>query len=242
MGVVAKLAKKSDNDAEGNETPSTASNLVPNRIKEWRMKRGLSLSEMSELTGLTRSELHKLEKGVRRLRTDHLPVLSKALRCDPEELLSPELAEQLMGNRLKYGGGAGNLISSENPTPRADLPILGNFSAEGKFVSDENTPQAFAPRPPQLVNVKGAYAVYMPTTRMEPRVPVASMLYVNPVLPARPGDLAVVRMADGRTEVCAVERGKTGALVGRLSNPDETIELDPESGTKIHRVTGVMFA
>jgi transcriptional regulator with XRE-family HTH domain len=233
MGAVTKLAKKTDADgAEG---------LVPNRIKEWRMKRGLSLSEMSELTGLTRSELHKLEKGVRRLRTDHLPVLSKALRCDPEELLAPELAEQLLGNRLKYGGGAGNLISSENPTIRADLPILGSFSAEGRFISDENTPQAFAPRPPQLVNVKGAYAIYMPTTRMEPRVPVASMLYVNPVLPARPGDLACVRLTDGRTEIVAVERGKTG-LVGRLSSPDETIELDPESGTKVHRVTGVIFA
>ncbi len=233
MGAVAKLAKKSgDTDAE--------EGLVPNRIKEWRMKRGLSLSEMSELTGLTRSELHKLEKGVRRLRTDHLPVLSKALRCDPEELLSPELAEQLMGNRLKYGG-SGAVISADNPSPRADLPVLGSFSNEGRFISDENAPQAFAPRPPQLINVRNSYAVYMPTTRMEPRVPVASLLYVNPVLPARPGDLAVIRMNDGRTEVVSVERGKNG-LVGRLSSPDETIDLDPESGTKIHRVTGIVFA
>ncbi len=242
MGAVTKLAKKSANDTDTDTQTASSPALVPNRIKEWRMKRGLSLSEMSELTGLTRSELHKLEKGVRRLRTDHLPVLSKALRCDPEELLSPELAEQLMGNRMKYGGGAGNLISSENPTQRADLPILGTFNSEGKFISDDNSPQAYAPRPPQLANVKGAYGIYMPTTRMEPRVPVASMLYANPVLPARPGDLAVVRFTDGRTEIVSVERGKTGGLVGRLSSPDETIDLDPEAGTKIHRVTGVMFA
>lgn len=215
---------------------------LPNRIKEWRSKRGLSLSEMSDLTGLTRSELHKLEKGVRRLRTDHLPILSKALRCDPEELLSNELAEQLMGNRLKYGGAAAGTISSENPTPRTDLPVLGSFGTEGKFLSDENAPQAYAARPPQLVNVKGAYGIYMPTTRMEPRVPVASMLYVNPILPARPGDLAIARMANGHTEIVAVERGKNGQLVGRLSNPDETIELDIEGGAKLHRVTGIMFA
>lgn len=238
MVATAKIARKTA--AEG-ETEGSNS-LVPNRIKEWRMKRGLSLSEMSELTGLTRSELHKLEKGVRRLRTDHLPVLSKALRCDPEELLAPDLAEQLLGNRLKYGGGAGSVISAESPTPRADLPVLGSFNPDGKFISDDNAPQAFTARPPQLINVRNSYAVYMPTTRMEPRVPVASLLYVNPVLPARPGDLAVVRMADGRTEIVAVERSKSGGLLGRLQNPDEALELDPESGTRIHRVIGVMFA
>jgi transcriptional regulator with XRE-family HTH domain len=243
MAATAKTTmKKITSDTDPDTLPESKYANLPNRIKEWRMKRGLSLSEMSELTGLTRSELHKLEKGVRRLRTDHLPILSKALRCDPEELLSNELAEQLMGNRLKYGGAAAGVISSENPTQRTDLPVLGNFGSDGKFTSDETSPQAYAARPPQLVNVKGAYGIYMPTTRMEPRVPVASMLYVNPILPARPGDLAVARMPNGQTEIVAIERGKGGQLVGRLANPDETIELDTETGTKVHRVTGIMFA
>ncbi|MGE0252227.1 MAG: helix-turn-helix domain-containing protein [Dongiaceae bacterium] len=221
--------------AEGKEAP------LPNRIKEHRMLRGMSLSELSELTGLTRSELHKLEKGVRRLRTDHLPILSRALRVSPEQLLSTELAETLMGNRLKYGSGSsGGAISAEAPTVMADLPILGTYNATGTLFTHDDQPQAFAQRIPQLVNVKGAYALYMTTTRMEPRIPVGALLYVNPLIPVRPGDIAVARKGDGATEVVMVERTSSGGMQGRMQSPEETMDLDND--TKLHRVVGVIFS
>lgn len=194
---------------------------APNRIKEIRMRRGMSLSELSELTGFTRSELHKLEKGVRRIRTDHLPALAKALRCDPEELLHPELAEELVGYRLKYGEG--QTTPAESAT--ADLPVYGTLQDNGSFTMDEENPNALVNRPASLKSVKNAYAVYMPTSALEPQVPVASLMYVSPVMPARPGDVAIVRHENKTAEIIRVQAGQSFG-----------------STTKVHRVIGVMFA
>jgi len=213
-------------------------NIAPNRIKEMRLKRGMSLSELSELTGLTRSELHKLEKGVRRIRTDHLPPLSRSLRCSAEELLNPELAEQLVEDRLKYMGTADG---KDGPTAIADLPVLGIKEGDGSFNLDEAQPQAFVQRIPLLFNVKTSYAIYMPDSAMEPRVPAGAVAYINPVLPARAGDLAVVRQNDGRGVVVMLQHDREKGLVGIQENSETVIEIANENGARIQRIVGLSF-
>ncbi len=214
--------------------------IAPNRIKEMRLRRGMSLSELSELTGLTRSELHKLEKGVRRIRTDHLPPLSKSLKCAPEELLNPELAEQLIGDRMRYAGTV-DATKGDGPTAVADLPVFGAMESDSRFIIDEAAPQAYVQRMPHLFNVKTAFAVYMPDTSMEPRVPTGSLVYINPILPARPGDLAVIRWNNGAAKIVMLTMDKKNGLVGIQENTDEEIILEQEQGVRIQRVIGISF-
>lgn len=222
---------------EGNVIIDEPTSPAPNRIKDVRMRRGMSLSELSELTGLTRSELHKLEKGVRRIRTDHLPPLAKALRCTPEELLSPDLVKQLLGNRSSFGQAQG-----EAATTYKEIVVLGKTEKDGQFYINEETPIARVAAPLALSEVAEAYAIYMPTVRLEPRIPVASLLYVNPVLPARPGDVAVARYPDGRALLVQVERDAQGMLAGRLFMPNEMITFAPSDNVRLQRVIGVMFS
>jgi transcriptional regulator with XRE-family HTH domain len=51
----------------------------PNRIRELRELRGLSQRDLARRMGLTGPEVHKLETGMRRLRSEHLDKLTAIL-------------------------------------------------------------------------------------------------------------------------------------------------------------------
>lgn len=194
---------------------------LPNRIRELRLSRGMSLSELSDLTTFTRSELHKLEKGVRRLRTDHLLPLSTALGCQAEELLSRDMIKQLSGSRASFTFAAGK--ASGAAANSSDLPVYGAASG-GQFNVDFKAVQAQVARPPQLANVPHGYAVYMPSNALEARVPMGCLCYVNPVVPVKAGDVAVfVNENGGPADVAVVT---AASLKGEK---------------KAHKVIGLMF-
>ncbi|MHA1540214.1 MAG: helix-turn-helix domain-containing protein [Alphaproteobacteria bacterium] len=210
----------------------------PNRIKEWRNRRRMSLAELGEIIGLSRSEISKLENGARRIRSDHLITLSKALRVRAEDLLSPEDADGL----VSYDAGDGD---SSSKRPGLDLPVCGTMTEIG-FQIDEASPQVLAQRPPQLTQVTGAYAVNMPTGNLDPHVKVGTLLYVNPVLPPRAEDLAVVRYnTDKKADVVFVTRDTSGSLVGKTygdSGASTIIDLAANDVKAVHRVVGSWYS
>ena len=212
---------------------------TPNRIKEWRNRRRMSLAELGEVVGLSRSEISKLENGSRRVRSDHLIALSKALRVRPEDLLSVNEARELLSHNEE--------LNEERSKPRhavgIDLPVCGTSSEQG-FCVDEESPQAFVHRPPQLDQVAGAYAVHMPTTNLEPHVKVGALMYINPVLPARADDLAVVRYNNSkRVDIVHVTRNAEGQLTGQQYGKEKTsINLESGDVKTVQRVVGCWFS
>lgn len=60
---------------------------APNRIREWREKRGVSQGHLAELANTTPGQISKLERGDNRLTDDWLERLAEPLRCLPAELL-----------------------------------------------------------------------------------------------------------------------------------------------------------
>ena len=56
-------------------------------LKEMRQRRGLSMEALAQLAGTTASQINKLEKRQRRLTDDWLVKLSRALQCNPEDLI-----------------------------------------------------------------------------------------------------------------------------------------------------------
>jgi transcriptional regulator with XRE-family HTH domain len=63
---------------------------APNRIREWREKRGLSQVDLARLLHVTPSALNKVEKGTRGLDQLWMRRIGAALNVSPAELLPAE--------------------------------------------------------------------------------------------------------------------------------------------------------
>jgi DNA-binding XRE family transcriptional regulator/mannose-6-phosphate isomerase-like protein (cupin superfamily) len=82
--------------------PAADSALPREAIRQLRKRNGMTLSDMSERTGLTISTISKLERGRISLSYDKLMLLSKALGVDIAQLLQP--APQATAGAAAPGG------------------------------------------------------------------------------------------------------------------------------------------
>lgn len=204
------------------------SNDIANKIREWRIRRRMSLAELGEAVGLSRSEISKLESGTRRVRAEHLVILAKALKVAPEELMDQAAVRELIGDA---------------PPSAQQIPTLPVFQARGLngtivVLPDETNVTVEAP--PQVANLPGAYAFYMPDTSLEPRVPVGALLYVHPLLPPRAGDLALITAGGSGPVLASVER-RSHALVAILGDAATPLALNDPAVTRAERVGGMWF-
>lgn len=62
----------------------------PNRIREVREKRGITIGALAERTDVSSSQIYRLERGARELTLTWMRRLSAALECSVPELLLPE--------------------------------------------------------------------------------------------------------------------------------------------------------
>lgn len=69
---------------------------MDNRILELRKERGLTLAQLAEKTGSTAQQIGRLEKGERRLTTDWMAKIARALDVLPEDLMSDNHGERVM--------------------------------------------------------------------------------------------------------------------------------------------------
>jgi len=216
--------------ARGNGSTMTSPD-TPNRIREWRSRRRMSLAELGETVGLSRSEISKLENGSRRVRADHLVALAKALKVPPEELMDKDTVRDMLGE-----------LPPPTPSPGPALPILQAARKDGLVVIPQQEPTALSvAAPPQLAHVPGAYAFYMPDTSFEPRVPVGTLLFVNTILPPRAGDLAVVSIGQNDPFLAWIERqgDRLAAFPGRDL---PVVDLGQNGNARLHRIAGLWFA
>ncbi len=194
----------------------------------------MSLAELGETVGLSRSEISKLENGSRRVRAEHLVILAKALKVPPEELMDRDTVRDMLGD-----------IPQQAPAPApaaATLPVRQCRRQGGMvIVPDPETPGMAIEAPPQLANVPGAYAFYMPDTSYEPRVPVGALLMVNTVLPPRAGDMAVVHMEGAEPFLASVER-QGDRLVAVANKDTAPVDLNGPHVARTHRIAGIWFA
>ncbi len=203
-----------------------SSTELTNRIREWRNRRRMSLAELGEIVGLSRSEISKLESGNRRVRADHLVVLAKALKVAPEDLMDKDAVRELIGDGIPSRPSAATLTVVQ---VRRHNGLVQIVASESGLNGDA---------PPQIANVPGAYAFYMPDTSMEPRVPVGAQLFVNPMLPPRAGDLAIITRGEDGPVLASIER-RSNALVALAGNI--AVDLNDPSVSEAARVVGMWF-
>lgn len=191
-------------------------------LKILRRARSLTLEALSELTGISPSYLSRLESGGRRLNTDLLERLSAVLGCQPGDLLnnggSTSAGAAFMGqSRTRAAGRADSApIEVSHLTgeadlrlPQKDLPVYTVSTSLGVFpgattqasMVDFSTPADWTLRPPQLLGIPKAFALYVGDEGYAPRYMSGDILLVHPSRPLLPRCSVVVLTKDERALV-----------------------------------------
>lgn len=187
------------------------SRKLPNRVREWRQKRGYSLSDIQELTGFTRSETSKIELGGRGLRHDKLTLLSAALQAPPRELVHLEDHEEALK------GYPGDPAAVATPPPEMELKLrlrgkplsnagLASPARDGGagrvplcgMVQDGKVTRlgkVLDHKEIRLPIMEGAYCVYNPGYVGDAIKP-GDIMVITPGLPPKVGDVVFCRTGD----------------------------------------------
>jgi transcriptional regulator with XRE-family HTH domain len=120
----------------------------PNRIREIRKSKGLTIEELAEETGLSVSYTGRLEKGERRLSVDHMDLFAKALDVAPQDLLAGAKAKStnvvaVMG---RIGAGAEILPEEEQIPPEGLYEIETPFPLPEDAIAFEVNGESMWPR------------------------------------------------------------------------------------------------
>lgn len=149
---------------------------------------------------------------------------------------------------LEVGAPAG----FQEPAPRFQapggpdrMPVLGMAEGgeEGWNLWNGDVVD-YVPRPPFLVGVPNAYAVYVTGESMAPRYLPGELLYVHPGRPPAPGDFVLVQAHpkhDGdppRAVVKRLVRRTAQKLVLEQYNPAKPFEIATREVKSIHKILG----
>lgn len=93
----------------------------PNRIREWRKERKITLERLAELTGLSISYISRMEKGGREVSLKNLTKISTALRVPARDLVPPGAATVPMVGYIGAGAEA-HLFSLGQGPFEEDIP------------------------------------------------------------------------------------------------------------------------
>lgn len=124
-----------------------------------------------------------------------------------------------------------------------DIPILGSGSCgeDGLFELNGQI-HGYAKRPPRLMNVKGAYAVYIHGLSMWPWRKPGQLAFVDPYQPPNIGDFVVVQLkavSDGQHIAAYIKQlARRTARELRLHqfNPEEDLTIAATKVLSVHRV------
>lgn len=205
-------------------------------LRAWRKKRDLTQERLAELCGTTKGEISKLENGSRRMTTDWMATLAKALGLPrPHDLLSPPQVDGAPVPLLHADG----LVGEEK-----DLPVYASAEGgpTGMMVAYE--PIEWVKRPDPLFNVPKAFGFFVVGESMLPRYEPGELLLVHPTKPAHRNDYVLVILTDAiDSEHSALVKRfigwKDGGLVLEQLNPQKTLDPIPKQQVRgIHIIVG----
>lgn len=202
-------------------------NICHNRIRDIRFERRMTLQQLAEASGTTKSQIDKLEKGQRRLTVDWMARIAKALDCDLRDLLSQSVI-----------GCKDNQAAAQTTS----IPIKGTeYCAKSQKSFLVETAVDMITRPYCLTHVKDAYAIYMTEECMSPMYRPRQLLFINPYKPPVPGNGVVIIQPDGAVVVREFIKRKPVGIVLREYNPSKRdTTVGNAEVSSLHTVVGAM--
>ena len=193
---------------------------IGEKIREIRLKRGLTIEQLAERIGLTPSVISKYEKGKLGIDIDRLIDIAKALRVDPNIFLSGEAKIV-------------DIPKAAKTIPLYSLPVSagnGMFPDE-VYVIDHIVTHRF----------DVDFAVKVEGDSMEPIVPDGAIILVRKTQGAKDGDMILCTYDD---HVFVKWFHKDGGEIYLVSENQQyaPIRVDPKEGFIIHGVVmGVIY-
>jgi len=199
-----------------------------NRIRELRHKRGLSLQQLADASGTSKSQIDKLEKGNRRLTVDWMVRLARPLGCDPRDLLPSSDAKTRA------------CVPVYSPAmPSAELLVFALKRGRKKEMILTREAVDKVPRPHYLAHAKDAYALYVVDKTMVPMYRPRQLLFVNPYKPPSPGGGAIVVLTSGAVLIREFLKQKQDGIAVRVHHPRQRIaKLALASIAAVHAIVG----
>jgi phage repressor protein C with HTH and peptisase S24 domain len=213
------------------------SKSLPNRIREFRDRAGLSMQALADRAGTSAPQINKLEKGERKLTVDWMIRLGRALGVDAKDLMAGDTSGRSPGLP-----GSLNAVPVEFGPP--DLPILGR--AQGGpdgvlIIPTEQHPVDWTYRPPQLRGVSEAFAIFAYDDSMHPMYKHGQTLWVHPHLPVKPGDGVLIIKRSDEALIKELVRRTAGEITLRRYRPrEEEFTLAQDEIRAIYRIVGAL--
>ena len=173
---------------------------IAHRLKEARDKAGLSLQELADRTGMSKSTLQRYEAGgIKNVPLDKLEILSKGLGCTSQYLLGWDNISPI----------------TSSPSKTVKIPVLGSVpagtpvEAVEDIISYEEIPEKW--------QRKGEYfALKISGESMSPRICDGDIVIVEKTFEVNNGD-TVIAMVNGYEATCKRYK-KTGENIMLLPN------------------------
>lgn len=224
------------------------------RIQQRLDALGLSEREASLLATGSDATIRMIRIGKsRNPRSDTMAKLAEVLRTTPQWLLTGVEAEPappasplpipLVDAEPNTRPAPGLSLPRSFDLPR-DLPALGTAAAseigQGAFQLTSDVVD-YLRRPPALIGISDAYALYVEGDSMWPRFEHGDPIFVHPHRKARPGDYIVIQEPDGRDDehrayVKRLVKVSGNILRVRQYNPDSTLDFTIRPGLIWHKV------
>ncbi|MBV8650701.1 MAG: helix-turn-helix transcriptional regulator [Alphaproteobacteria bacterium] len=214
------------------------SKILPNRIREFRERAGLSMQALADRAGTSAPQINKLEKGERKLTVDWMVRLGRALGVDAKDLM----ASDAVGRPPPSLPSSLNAISVEFGPP--DLPILGRAQGGPNgvlIIPTEQRPVDWTYRPPQLRGVSEAFAIFAYDDSMHPMYKHGQTLWVHPHLPVKPGDGVLIIKRSDEALIKELVRRTSGEIILRQYRPrEEEFALAQDEIRAVYRIVGAL--
>jgi len=211
------------------------------RLNKRRKELDLSWAELSRMTGIHVDNFYKYNAGkVDNPRGDTVRKIADALGTT-ELWLIHELTANKQHKSDKIPSTLANMTSIESM--QKDLPVLGTASGslgEGSFQINDD-PIDFVRRPPAVLGVEGAYAIYVIGNSMEPVFEEKDLCIVHPGRPISIGDRVIIQMQnheydDIQAYIKELVRHSATSIFCKQYNPLATIEFKLKFVKSMHKV------
>jgi SOS-response transcriptional repressor LexA len=159
--------------------------------------------------------------------------VNKCMRGEVENPRGNSVVEGGSGS-LRYGAE----VARAGTWPK-DLKIIGHVKAgvEGFFL-DQGEHHGMAYRPPSLMGLDKAFAVYVQDESMSERYEPGDILWIHPTRPVKPGDYVVIELTDLQAFVKRLVRRTATHIECLQLNPRKSIKYPAKSVKRVYYVVG----
>lgn len=237
------------------------------QLRTARENAGLTQQQLARAVGVSRAAVAQWETGKTSPSTGNVARIAKILGVSLDLLLGVseqklqgfydsyenisqtvdafrgfrDVSPEEMGGAVDHSGEDNNrgLAASRLSRGARDLPVVGSGVCGQDMWTDMNGQvNEFAPRPGNLEGVKGAYALYVFGSSMEPQFTEGQIVHVHPYRPITAGCAVVVQLTDDTGLIKRFTRRDSRKWVLEQLNPKRALELPASKVRAVHRVIG----